>query len=70
MELIAIVLAVLIFGITEKKKVGGIYFWKLGRIGGSFYIKSPRKTPMIPPKESMGDKEDILVDRHRRMSYN
>lgn len=38
METIAVILAVIIVGFTEFKKVGGIHFWRLGRLGGSFYI--------------------------------
>lgn len=38
MEIVAVILAIVIVGFTEFKKVGGIWFWKLGRIGGSFYV--------------------------------
>lgn len=74
MEYLAIVFAVLVYAVTEKKKVGGIWFWKLGRIGGSFYIKAPRTSSgdsrMIPEGTAGENKVDILVDRHLRMSYN
>jgi hypothetical protein len=26
-------------------KSGGIWFWRIGRIGGSFYLAKPRKRP-------------------------
>lgn len=30
---------------TDIKRVGGIHFWRLGRLGGSFYLaKKPAKT--------------------------
>ena len=45
METIAVILAIIIVGFTEFKKVGGIHFWRLGRIGGSFYIA--KKKPVL-----------------------
>ena len=42
MEYAAAIFAVVIYLITEKKKVGGIWFWRLGRIGGSFYISKKK----------------------------
>jgi hypothetical protein len=32
------VLAGIIAWATEHKRVGGIRFWRLGRLGGSFYV--------------------------------
>ena len=61
MEYIAAILALFIFLFTDKKKVGGIWFWKLGRLGGSFYIS--RANPSMNPKGSgVGNKGEILVD--------
>ena len=27
------------------RKVGGIYFWNIGRVGGSFYVAKRRQQP-------------------------
>jgi len=45
MEYIVAILALFIFLFTEKKKVGGIWFWRLGRLGGSFYLS--KKKPIL-----------------------
>ena len=44
--IIVAVLAGLIYYFTEVKRVGGIRFWRLGRLGGSFYIsRAPKQIP-------------------------
>jgi hypothetical protein len=43
MEYTVAIFALVIILITEKKKVGGIWFWRLGRIGGSFYISKKKQ---------------------------
>ena len=42
---IVLIAAGLIGYFTETRRVGGIRFWRLGRLGGSFYVaKIPQKT--------------------------
>lgn len=31
------------------RKVGGLYFWKIGRLGGSVYITKPKPKPARKP---------------------
>lgn len=44
---IVTVTAVIIIALSmiSFRRVGGIYFWRVGRVGGSFYLsKNPAKT--------------------------
>ena len=62
-----------VMGQTSLKKVGGLYHWKAGRIGGSFYCKRRVNKPArkvrkldLPAAPLVTDiQSDVLVPAHR-----
>lgn len=65
--IIVMVAAGLIGYLIEIKRVGGIHFWRLGRLGGSVYLSRRAENPRKVPTDHQ---DDLFVERPRCYTHS